>query len=60
MLAQQLWFTAVFWPKQCRVRGIADRLEDLRESLWSQIIPHLTPAGVEYMEQEELGVIRNS
>jgi len=44
-LAQQLWFTAVFWPKQCRVRGVEDRLEDMRDALWSQILPLLTKKG---------------
>jgi len=60
MLAQQLWFTAVFWPKQCRVRGIPDRIEDLRESLWSQINPHLTPDGEDFIEQTKVGVGRIS
>jgi len=49
-LAQQLWFTAVFWPKQCRVRGVEDRLDDLRDSLWSQITPHLTKEGEAFLE----------
>lgn len=56
LLAQQLWFTAVFWPKQCRVRGIEDRFEDMRESLWSQIIPYLTKRGKSYLETQKLSL----
>lgn len=52
MLAQQLWFTAVFWPKQCLVRGIPDRIEDLRRSIWSQIIPFLTQEGKDYLQEK--------
>ncbi len=44
-LAEQLWFTAVFWPRQIRVRGIDDNLTNLREALWQQIGPHLTSKG---------------
>ncbi len=59
MLAKQLWFTAVFWPKQCRVRGIPDRLEDMRESLWSQIQPFLTAEGRSYLLSAQLNVGKN-
>lgn len=44
-LAQQLWFTAVFWPRQIRVRGITDELDHLRKTIWHQIKPYLTDAG---------------
>jgi len=60
LLAQQLWFTAVFWPKQCRVRGVEDRLDDLRKTLWSQIFPHLTVEGKEYLAQTQQSVIKIS
>ena len=44
-LAQQIWFTAVFWPRQARVRGEEDNLQNMREALWFQIKPFLTVKG---------------
>jgi len=60
LLAQQLWFTAVFWPEQCRVRGIKDNLEDMRLTLWSQIQPYLTQEGREYLQKSELTISKIS
>lgn len=44
-LAEQIWFSAVFWPRQVRVRGINDSLEAFQKTLWRQIIPYLTKKG---------------
>jgi len=44
-LAEQLWFTAVFWPRQARVRGVVDSLAYMRQTLWRQILPYLTDQG---------------
>lgn len=50
-LAEQIWFTAVFWPRQARVRGLEDSLEDMRETIWRQILPYLTNKGVEEVNE---------
>lgn len=44
-LAEQMWFTTVFWPRQVRVRGVEDKLENLRTLMWQQIKPYLTDSG---------------
>lgn len=44
-LAEQIWSTAVFWPRQVRVRGKEDKLENLRLVQWQQIKPYLTAKG---------------
>ena len=44
-LAQQIWFTAVFWPQQIKVRGIENNPENLRQVLWYQIKPFLSTSG---------------
>lgn len=44
-LAEQIWFSAVFWPRQVRVRGIDDNIEAFQNTLWRQIIPFLTRKG---------------
>ncbi len=49
-LAQQLWFSAVFWPQQIRVRGIGDHPENMRKLLWYQIKPFLTVKGYALLE----------
>lgn len=44
-LAEHIWFTAVFWPRQVRVRGLDDKLENLRIVQWQHIKPYLTSKG---------------
>ena len=46
-LAEQIWFTAVFWPKQCLVRGIENQPEEMKKTIWHQIKPFLTEKGME-------------
>lgn len=50
-LAEQLWFTAVFWPRQLRVRGLEDNLTNLKNAIWHQIYPHLTAKGKSIVKQ---------
>lgn len=44
-VAEQIWFTAVFWPRQARVRGLEDSLDYMRQTIWRQILPYLTNKG---------------
>ena len=46
-LAHQMWMTSVFWMSQSMVRSEDHELEGLRNALWFQIYPHLTPTGIE-------------
>ena len=50
-LAQQIWMTAVFWPRQARVRGLEDSLEDMRQTIWRQISPYLTSTGIKEVNE---------
>ncbi len=50
-LAQQIWITAVFWPRQARVRGLEDSLDDMRQTIWRQILPYLTVKGAKEVNE---------
>ena len=48
-LAEQLWFTAVFWPRQILVRGMSDSLQNMRLTLWQLIKPYLSTEGIQQL-----------
>ena len=45
-LARQIWMTIVFWSVQLLVRGKTSKVEELLQSVWMQIKPHMTDLGL--------------
>ena len=44
-LSQQMWMTIVFWSVQIKVRGKESGVDEMLESVWMQIKPHMTGRG---------------
>ncbi len=44
-IAHHIWMMTVYWLAQSKIRGTETSIDDLRESFWVLLFPHLTVQG---------------